>query len=95
MTVLWQGCGLRLLIIRTPILSLTTDEKVMHRCTLVWGVTPIITQTVSLILDIAPIALEYGKAKEMIKPGDQIIITAGVPFAQKGATNIIHILTVE
>ncbi len=78
-----------------PILSLTTDEKVMHRCTLVWGVTPIITQTVSLILDIAPIALEYGKAKEMIKPGDQIIITAGIPFARKGATNIIHILTVE
>ncbi len=78
-----------------PILSLTTDEKVMHRCTLVWGVTPIITPTVNLILDIAPIALEYGKAKEMIKSGDQIIITAGIPFARKGTTNIIHILTVE
>ncbi len=78
-----------------PILCLTTDEKVMHRCVLIWGVIPMITQTVDSILDISPIALEYGKAKEIIRSGDQVMITAGVPFARKGATNIIHILTVE
>ncbi len=78
-----------------PILNLTCSEQVMRRCTLVWGVTSALTKNVKKIDDIFPAAIHYSQKFGFAKAGEQLIITAGIPFATKGNTNLIHILTIN
>ena len=79
----------------TPILGLTPDEHVANQLALVWGVLPVKTRQIKDIGQISPIAIQEAKKRKMTNTGDKIIITAGIPFAQKGNTNILHIAIVE
>ena len=63
--------------------------------TLVWGVCSVLTKELETLHEVSPIAIKEAVAKHFAKKGDDIIITAGIPFALKGNTNIIHVLTVK
>ena len=75
------------------ILGLTPDEKVANKMALVWGVIPCKTDKLSEMTEVAPVAVQIAKNLKLAKRNDEIIITAGIPFAKKGKTNIIHIAT--
>ena len=77
-----------------PILNLTCDEKIMRRMTLVWGVISFKTQIIKELNDVIPVAKEAVLKNNFAKRGDEIIITAGMPLAEKGNTNVLHIATV-
>ena len=74
-----------------PILGLTPDEKVADKMALVWGVIPFKTNKLSEMTEVSPVAVQIAKNLKLAKKNDEIIITAGIPFAKKGKTNIIHI----
>lgn len=78
-----------------PILSLTTDEKVANKLALVWGITPVITTQLQDMTQVTPIALKEAAHLGFAKQDEEIIITAGIPFAKQGNTNILHIAKVE
>ena len=76
---------------RTPILGLSTEQKTCNSLSAVWGVLPqLVTSAPSYdaMLDVAREALiDQG----LVKPGDRIIVTAGVPFDVTGTTNLLKV----
>ena len=78
-----------------PILGLTPNESVANKLALVWGVFPLKTKQLREITDVSNLTLHLTKSLNMVKKGDEIVITAGIPFAKKGKTNILHIAVVE
>ncbi|WP_125767877.1 pyruvate kinase [Companilactobacillus furfuricola] len=73
------------------ILAITFDEKTQRGLTVNWGVDPIVTekpQSTDEMFDLAANkAQELGFAKE----GDLILIVAGVPVGESGATNVMKV----
>ncbi len=78
-----------------PILGLTPDTKIANRMALVWGVRPFVTKNLKDMTAVSPVAVETAKELKLAKKGEAIIMTAGIPLAEKGTTNILHIATVE
>jgi pyruvate kinase len=76
---------------KAPIIAITSDERVMRRLALVWGVTAINGDKVTTTDDLFAAALEAGKSTGTLEAGDTVVITAGVPIGKSGATNLIKI----
>ncbi len=76
---------------RTPILGLSTEQNTCNSLSAVWGVVPQLASSApsyDAMLDVAREALiEQG----LVKPGDHIIVTAGVPFDVTGTTNLLKV----
>ena len=82
----------RLLI---PILNLTASEKVANKMALVWGVNSIVTGSLKELMRVPDYALKIAKKEGYTNTGDEVIISAGIPFGTEGSTNIIHIAKVK
>lgn len=78
-----------------PIIALPIDAKVLNKLTLLWGVMPMLTpptkNTDELLEQCEKDALRSG----LVKQGDIMVITAGVPLNVSGATNLIKIQRVD
>lgn len=78
----------------SPIVAVTTDPQVMRKLELMWGVIPLLgakmVDTDQMISAAVNAAVEHG----VIKGGDLVVITAGVPVGVRGTTNLIKIHTV-
>ena len=79
---------------KTPILALTTSEKVQRLLTIRWGVTPITIKTLSTVEDFFREA--QIKAIEVMdaKPNDKIVLVAGLPIGVAGGTNLMRVLEI-
>ncbi|WP_027363957.1 pyruvate kinase [Desulfotruncus alcoholivorax] len=79
---------------KSSIVAVTSDLGVMRRLVLVWGVIPLpsakLTVTDQMINEAVNIAMDH----EVIKGGDLVVITAGVPVGLEGSTNLMKIQTV-
>jgi pyruvate kinase len=77
-----------------PIIALSPDRDVVRRMSLVWGVQAAymrdhdVTETV--IADSCRRVVELG----WVKPGERIVVTAGLPSGRTGTTSLIQIQTV-
>lgn len=79
-----------------PILCMTPEEGVARKLSLVYGVNPIHTpETVEDFTGPAQHAAELAHDLGYAEKGDRFIMTAGVPFAVSGSTNILRIAEVE
>ncbi len=74
-----------------PIIASTPLEKVYHQLALVWGVTPVLTQEVSSTDEIFEQAIANVFNTGMLKNGDIVIITGGIPVGVSGTTNMMKI----
>lgn len=74
-----------------PIIASTPLEKVYHQLALVWGVTPVLTEEVSSTDEIFEQAVNSVLNAGMLKNGDIVIITGGIPVGVSGTTNMIKI----
>ena len=76
----------------TMIIGATPYEKTFHQLSLVWGVCPIIAnyryEIEELFAHCARKAIRAG----LIKKGDKVVITAGLPVDVPGNTNIIRVV---
>lgn len=77
-----------------PIVGLTTDVETCRRLSLVWGVMP------TLVDDAPSYETMLGKARDallargVVRVGDRIVVTAGVPFHVPGTTNLLKVETI-
>ena len=74
-----------------PIISGTTDRKVLNQMGHSWGVIPVMleekTSTDELFEHIVAVAEEHG----LVQAGDIAVITAGIPLGISGTTNMLKV----
>lgn len=76
---------------KSPIIAVTPDEKIMRRLTLVWGVHPIPGEAAHSTDEMIVRAIESSLQTGLVKMGDLVVITAGVPVGRSGTTNLIKV----
>lgn len=80
---------------RSPILCLTPLVETARRLTLAWGVNTVVAPDAINFADMIAKATALARASELAKPGDSLVVTAGVPFGTPGNTNVLRIARVE
>lgn len=77
-----------------PIIAITDDARVQRKLNLVWGVRCLVTGTFddtdTLFEESLLIAVEQG----LLRFGDLVVISAGVPLGVKGTTNLLKVQTI-
>jgi pyruvate kinase len=74
-----------------PILSMTPNLATARRLALVWGVHSVRTHDVSRVSEMVEHACTCAREEGFAKPGETILISAGMPFGTPGATNLLRI----
>jgi pyruvate kinase len=92
-----SGASARVVAARRPgvrIVCLTDNQRTYRQLAMVWGVVPLLVPHCDTYEQMAAIAraklVEHGFAR----PGDRIVVTAGVPFDTPGTTNQLKVETV-
>lgn len=74
-----------------PVLAATPNEAVYRRMALVWGVVPLLvpehTSTDEMIATTTRAVRDAG----LVKPGERVVITAGIPAGGEGQTNMLKV----
>ena len=78
----------------SSILGLTPNLKTARQLTLVWGVHPVVTESVDHFSEVEKASRTIAKEKGFCHKDDRLVITAGLPFRTPGATNILRIIHV-
>jgi pyruvate kinase len=74
-----------------PVLATTPHEGVARRLALVWGAHAIYSGDVGTYEEMVDRARTLAVKEEFARPGDRIVIVAGIPFGQSGSTNNLRI----
>jgi pyruvate kinase len=77
-----------------PILVLTDIPRTYRQLALIWGVMPELVPHCGTYDEMVRLALEVVRGKGLARPGDKIVVTAGVPFDVPGSTNTLKVETV-
>lgn len=80
---------------RSPILCLTPLVDTARRLTLAWGVNTVVAPDAINFADMIAKATALARASGLAKPGDNLVVTAGVPFGSPGNTNVLRIARVD
>jgi pyruvate kinase len=80
---------------RVPILALTDSMATARRLCLSWGMSCYMSETLSRFKQAVLAAVHAAREGGFAEPQDQIVVTAGVPFAQPGSTNILRVAPCE
>ena len=74
------------------IIGLSPNIKTSRKMQIIWGVNSCYsTQDAANTSEMVQIACSLVKNKNLVKPDDSVIITAGVPFGNAGSTNLLRI----
>jgi pyruvate kinase len=79
---------------RATIVAVTPRPKTLRRCQLYWGVHPVLGSGARNTDEMVANAIELALAAGVVKEGDLVVITAGVPAGTKGTTNMIRVVIV-
>jgi pyruvate kinase len=74
-----------------PILALTPIKAMARRLNLAWGLHCVETEDAQDLDDVAERACQIAFAHGFAKPGDRVVITAGLPLGTPGATNMLRV----
>lgn len=80
---------------RQPLLTITPSEKTARRTCLVFGAEPLLIDKVENAEELEKAAIEQALQGGYVKPGQFIVITAGLPFGLAAQTNMIKVATAE
>lgn len=76
---------------QVKLIAVTPSEKVFNKLALIWGVKPLkipFSEDTDRMIEHSLIA---AKEASMVKKGQKVVITAGVPFGIEGLTNLIEV----
>ena len=76
-----------------PVLGLTTSLDTARRLAVVWGVHAVQTGEVHTMTETVTRATRIARLEGFAQPGDEVVVTAGVPFNQPGTTNALRVAT--
>lgn len=74
-----------------PIVACTPDPVVQRQLKLAWGVEPILTKMETDTGELFNHAVDEALKNGVIKLGDLIVLTAGVPIGHSGKTNMLKV----
>ena len=77
-----------------PILVLTDVPRTYRQLALVWGVVPELVPHANTYDEMVKMALAAAERRGLARKGQQVIVTAGVPFDVPGTTNTLKVETV-
>jgi pyruvate kinase len=77
-----------------PIVGLSPEESTVRCLALVWGVAPMLIEGAPSYETMLGKGRDRLVALGLVKPGDNIAVTAGVPFHVQGTTNLLKVETV-
>ena len=79
----------------TPVIGLTQREETARRMAVVWGVHAVVTPDVHSMTEAVSRATRLALTEGFANHGDEIVVTAGVPFGESGTTNALRVATVK
>lgn len=74
-----------------PIIAVTHHEQVRRKLALVWGVYPLLSESAESTDEVLEASVNAAVQSGMIKHGDLVVITAGVPVREPGTTNMLKV----
>ena len=74
-----------------PILGLTPVERTYHQLALIWGVIPALAPQTDSYSTMFEYARHEILQRGLARPGDRVLVTAGVPFDVPGTTNLLKV----
>lgn len=74
-----------------PIIALSPVVETARRLSLVWGTHCVVSDDATDLDDMVDRACRIAYEERFAKPGDRVIITAGVPLRTPGSTNMLRI----
>ncbi|WP_136605315.1 pyruvate kinase [Paenibacillus dokdonensis] len=74
-----------------PIIAITRHPDILRKLCLLWGVIPVLGDTALNTDDMFDSAINNSIRTGLIKKGDYVIISAGVPIGKEGTTNILKV----
>ena len=77
-----------------PIIGCTTDEQTYRQLNLSWGVVPVMAEEKTSTDDLFAHAVDCAVDTGVVRKGDLVVITAGVPVGVSGTTNILKVTIV-
>lgn len=76
---------------RAPIIAVSPDKSVLRKLCLVWGAQPLGVAEIQSTDEMVKQAVDASLAEGLIRCGDLLVITAGVPVGAPGTTNLIKV----
>lgn len=78
-----------------PVIVLTPDQRVYQELALSFGCFPVcLTDPIDSVMEAVNRSKRTLLSKKLVKKGDKIVITAGVPFGKASSTNLLLVQTV-
>lgn len=77
------------------VIAFTVSEKVCRQLSMIWGVRAYLSTHVENTDEIIDMCVAGAKQHGHVRPGDIVVLTAGVPIGRPGTTNLIKVQTVE
>ncbi len=74
-----------------PIVALTPMIETARRLSIAWGLHCVHTEDAHDLDDVVDRAARHAFQEGFAKPGDRIVVTAGVPLGTPGATNMLRV----
>ena len=74
-----------------PIIGCTTNEKVYRQLSMSWGVIPVLFEEKQTSDELFEHAVEKAVENGIVKSGDLVVLTAGLPMGIPGMTNILKV----
>jgi pyruvate kinase len=74
-----------------PIFACTPEPDTFRQLSLVWGVTPALTEHFNEYDLMLSAARQQILERGLAQPGERLVVTAGVPFDMPGTTNLLKI----
>jgi pyruvate kinase len=78
-----------------PILALTPHIETARRLAIFWGVYPFVTKDAENVDDMVDRACTTAANERFAAAGDSIIVIGGIPFGERGGTNMMRLALVK
>ncbi len=79
---------------KAPVIAVTSRLKVAAQLKLTWGIYPVLYPPVESTDEMFVAATRAAMQEGLIKEGDLVVITAGVPVGVTGTTNLLRVETI-
>jgi pyruvate kinase len=74
-----------------PVFACTPEPETFRQLSLVWGVTPALTEHSTNYDSMLAVARQQILERKLAQPGERLVVTAGVPFDMPGTTNLLKV----
>src|SRR3954469_6145270 len=76
---------------KLPIYAVTHEERTLRRLALVWGIRSVLCPPYESTDEMLAMAEKAVVDKGLVKEGDKVVITAGIPVGISGQSNLLKV----